>query len=80
MRRKGERRCSGSATQAEHTHKDAPGLQAVLDALHVFCQANHLTVNTTESVAVTFHGVCPKAKHAPAQYAGLPLPVQDKFT
>jgi hypothetical protein len=60
--------------------KDAPGLQALLDALHIFCQANHLTVNTTKSVAVTFHGVCPKAKHASVQYAGMPLPVQDKFT
>jgi hypothetical protein len=60
--------------------KDAPGLQALLDALHVVCQANHLTVNTTKSVAVTFHGVCPKTQHVPVQYAGMPLPVKDKFT
>ncbi len=59
---------------------DAPGLQALLDALHTFCQANHLTVNISKSVAVTFNGTCAKARHIPVCYAGAPLPVQDKFT
>ena len=60
--------------------QDASGLQALLDTLHTFCKANHLTVNISKSVAVTFHGTCPVTRPIPVSYAGAPLPVQDKFT
>jgi hypothetical protein len=55
---------------------DAGGLQALLNALHTFCRANHLTVNTKKSVTVTFGGDDPQA----VMYDGVPLPMQDQFT
>lgn len=51
------------------------GLQRLLDALHTFCCANHLTVNTAKSVYVTFGG----GRTYPVQYDGAQLPVQNEF-
>ena len=52
------------------------GLQRLLDALHTFCRANHLTVNTAKSVYVAFGGGRPY----PVRYEGVQLPVRNEFT
>jgi hypothetical protein len=52
------------------------GLQRLLEALHIFCRANHLTVNTAKSVYVTFGGGRPY----PVRYDGAQLPMQNAFT
>jgi hypothetical protein len=51
-------------------------LQRLLDALHIFCCANHLTVNTKKSVYVVFGG----GRTYHVVYNGAQLPVQNEFT
>jgi hypothetical protein len=58
--------------------RDARGLQALLDALHTFCTANGLRVNTQKTEVVVFgHRAPPRSPSL--TYAGQALPVSKSF-
>ena len=60
---------------------DPQGLQALLDALHAFCEANHVRVNVAKTEIVAFgKGVWKAPRAWPGwRYAGEPLPLTREF-
>lgn len=56
---------------------DSKHLQDMLNTLHTFCQACHLTVNVNKSVVVVFNR---RGQSLHFSYAGGVLPVQPSFT
>ena len=60
---------------------DAAGLQALLDALHAFCSANHMRVNISKTEVVVFGARTwrPPPTGAPWHYAGAPLPLSPAY-
>ena len=58
----------------------ADGLQAMLDALQIFCRANSMFVNESKSEVVVYHGgdPCPRARIG-FTYNGASLPIKDGY-
>ena len=62
------------------TATSAEGLQAMLDALQIFCRANSMFVNESKSEVVVFSGgdPCPRARVG-FTYNGASLPIKDGY-
>ena len=62
------------------TATSADGLQAMLDALQIFCRANSMFVNESKSEVVIFRGEdpCPGARVG-FTYNGASLPIKDGY-